>query len=253
MSEPALKKRKVIQRDQTNSQIRWKHLELLGVLSYLTTNFDLWQENHLKACNMAIRETNINRDDKALYNKIYSMIKAMEDYHKEVEKKNEKNQETSNRTSDGDGDGNSDVIMKDKDSTTTTNSYSNFVPQIPFTMEMVEKVYNQQIQNYDRLIEINREIIEKRHKEVRDLYEQISKRQTDLVKLIELANSKLEDLKNVTGGQCGMRSVADTLLCAGIADNLVLKRQRKAPNEKARKQNRNKEEFGNHFKSLKRS
>ncbi|GBB99824.1 hypothetical protein RclHR1_36490001 [Rhizophagus clarus] len=227
MSEPALKKRKVIQRDQTNSQIRWKHLELLGVLSYLTTNFDLWQENHLKACNMAIRETNINRDDKALYNKIYSMIKAMEDYHKEgkkspsyafmweedskiyglvkdmydktVEKKNEKNQETSNRTSDGDGDGNSDVIMKDKDSTTTTNSYSNFVPQIPFTMEMVEKVYNQQIQNYDRLIEINREIIEKRHKEVRDLYEQISKRQTDLVKLIELANSKLEDLKNVTG------------------------------------------------------
>ncbi|GBB97150.1 hypothetical protein RclHR1_29290001 [Rhizophagus clarus] len=188
--------------------MRWKTLELLGVLTFLNDNFELWQENHLKACIMAIKETNINRDGKAIYKKIYSLIKAMEDYHKDgkrttacaimweegskiydlvkdmydktKENRSEENQETSSRTSDGDGNG--DVIMRDNDAmtttndaTTTTNSYTNqLIPQ-----------------NYDQLIEIN--------KEVRDIYEQISKYQTEINKLNEKANSKLEILKNRTG------------------------------------------------------
>ncbi|GBB97151.1 hypothetical protein RclHR1_29290002 [Rhizophagus clarus] len=129
MSEPAPKK----------ASMRWKPFELIGVLTFLNDNFELWHENRRKACIMAIKETNINRDDKALYNKINSMIKAMEDYHKDgikspscaimwkhdkifdlvkdlydktVKKKNEENQETSSRTSDGGGNG--DVIVRSK-------------------------------------------------------------------------------------------------------------------------------------------
>lgn len=61
--------------------IRWKPLELIGVLTYLNDNFELWCANHRNACNMAIRETNINRDEKATYAKIYNLIRAMEEFH----------------------------------------------------------------------------------------------------------------------------------------------------------------------------
>lgn len=133
MSVP--KKRKEVHRDQPTPQTRWKPLELLGVLTFLNNNFNLWKENHQKACTDAIRETNINRNEQALYTKINSMIKALEEYFETgrksnscavmwdddnskiydlvkemydktkegVRKKSEK--ETSNCTSDGDGDG----------------------------------------------------------------------------------------------------------------------------------------------------
>lgn len=68
-----------------------------------------------------------------------------------------------------------------------------------FTIETIDKVYNEQIQNYDRLIVINRDMIEKRNKEVRELYEQISRRQAELIKLIQKANSKLDELGKITG------------------------------------------------------
>ncbi|PKY55018.1 hypothetical protein RhiirA4_410244 [Rhizophagus irregularis] len=61
--------------------IRWKPLELIGILTYLNDNFELWCANHRNACNMAIRETNINRDEKATYAKIYNLIRAMEEFH----------------------------------------------------------------------------------------------------------------------------------------------------------------------------
>jgi hypothetical protein len=62
-------------------QIRWKPLELLGVLTCINDNFDIWLDNHKNACNKAIKETNINRDVKAIYTKVNNMIKAMEEYH----------------------------------------------------------------------------------------------------------------------------------------------------------------------------
>jgi hypothetical protein len=77
------KKRKEIHRD---SQTRWKPLELFGVLTYLNDNFDMWYENRVSACSKAIDETNINRDERALYNKIHTMIKAMEDHLNEGKK-----------------------------------------------------------------------------------------------------------------------------------------------------------------------
>jgi hypothetical protein len=70
---------------------------------------------------------------------------------------------------------------------------------LPFTIETIDKVYNEQVQNYDRLIVINRDMIEKRNKEVRELYEQISRRQAELIKLIQKANSKLDELGKITG------------------------------------------------------
>ncbi|CAB4478846.1 hypothetical protein RhiirA5_476566 [Rhizophagus irregularis] len=220
------KKRKELHRDQSNTQTHWKPLELIGVLTFLNENFDLWSVNHLDASNKAIKETNINRDGKALYSKIYNMVKAMEDYveknnkstsytimwenskiydlvkemydktketkeTKEGERKKRK-KETSNHMSNGDG----DVTMKNNN-TTTTNQID--VPQLPFTIETIDKVYNEQVQNYDRLIVINRDMIEKRNKEVRELYEQISRRQAELIKLIQKANNKLDELGKITG------------------------------------------------------
>lgn len=73
------------------------------------------------------------------------------------------------------------------------------VPQIPFTIDMVDKIYNEQIQNYDRLVEINRNIIKKKNKEVRDLHEQITHRRTELIELIQKANNILDELKKFTG------------------------------------------------------
>ncbi|CAG8574517.1 2411_t:CDS:2 [Rhizophagus irregularis] len=169
------KKRKELHRDQSNTQTHWKPLELIGVLTFLNENFDLWSVNHLDASNKAIKETNINRDGKALYSKIYNMVKAMEDY---VEKNNKSTSYT--------------II-----NTTTTNQID--VPQLPFTIETIDKVYNEQVQNYDRLIVINRDMIEKRNKEVRELYEQISRRQAELIKLIQKANNKLDELGKITG------------------------------------------------------
>ncbi|RGB35088.1 hypothetical protein C1646_742465 [Rhizophagus diaphanus] len=220
MSVP--KKRKEVHRDQpTQIQIRWKPLELLGVLTFLNDNFDLWKENHQKACSDAIRETNINRNEQAIYTKINSMIKALEEYFetgrksnscaamwdddnskiydlvKEMydktkgEEKKESEKETPNCTSNGD-----DVVMNNN--MTTINIHTD-VPQIPFTIDMVDKIYNEQIQNYDRLVEINRNIIKKKNKEVRDLHEQITHRQTELIELIQKANNILDELKKFTG------------------------------------------------------
>ncbi|UZO05610.1 uncharacterized protein OCT59_025954 [Rhizophagus irregularis] len=181
------KKRKELHRDQSNTQTHWKPLELIGVLTFLNENFDLWSVNHLDASNKAIKETNINRDGKALYSKIYNMKQKKPKKVKEKKKK-----ETSNHMSDGDG----DVTMKNNN-TTTTNQID--VPQLPFTIETIDKVYNEQVQNYDRLIVINRDMIEKRNKEVRELYEQISRRQAELIKLIQKANNKLDELGKITG------------------------------------------------------
>jgi hypothetical protein len=81
--------------------------------------------------------------------------------------------------------------------TTTTNQIN--VPQIPFTIETIDNIYNEQIQNYDKLVKINRDMIVKRNKEVHELHEQISRRRTELINLIQKANSKLEELKKFTG------------------------------------------------------
>ncbi|CAB4444433.1 unnamed protein product [Rhizophagus irregularis] len=198
MSVP--KKRKEVHRDQpTQIQIRWKPLELLGVLTFLNDNFDLWRENHQKACSDAIKETNINRNEQAIYTKINSMIKALEEYFETGRKSNscsamrrkkESEKETPNCTSDGD-----DVVMNNNTMTTINID----VPQIPFTIDIVDKIYNEQIQNYDRLVEINRNIIKKKNKEVRDLHEQITHRQTELIELIQKANNILDELKKFTG------------------------------------------------------
>ncbi|PKY55017.1 hypothetical protein RhiirA4_474196 [Rhizophagus irregularis] len=242
MSVP--KKRKEVHRDQpTQIQIRWKPLELLGVLTFLNDNFDLWRENHQKACSDAIKETNINRNEQAIYTKINSMIKALEEYFETGRKSNscsamwdddnskiydlvkemydktkggekkESEKETPNCTSDGD-----DVVMnKYVDPFEISNFFFKFikillfyfsntmttinidVPQIPFTIDIVDKIYNEQIQNYDRLVEINRNIIKKKNKEVRDLHEQITHRQTELIELIQKANNILDELKKFTG------------------------------------------------------
>lgn len=69
---------------------------------------------------------------------------------------------------------------------------------MPFSMETIDEIYNEQIKRIDRSMLISKKLIETRNREIRDLYEQISKRRTELIELIEKANNKLEMLKVFT-------------------------------------------------------
>ncbi|RIA81391.1 hypothetical protein C1645_824779 [Glomus cerebriforme] len=77
----------------------------------------------------------------------------------------------------------------------TKASVSQMVPPIPFSIETIDEIYNEQVQKVDRLIVMSRETLEGRNREIRDLYKQISQRRSELIKLIEKANYKLEMLK----------------------------------------------------------
>ena len=68
-----------------------------------------------------------------------------------------------------------------------------------FSIEAVDNLCSEQIQKVDRTMTKFREEIETRNKEVRDLHVQISQRRTELIKLINKANNKLEMLKGFTG------------------------------------------------------
>ncbi len=60
---------------------------------------------------------------------------------------------------------------------------------MPFSIETIDE-----LQKIDR----NREKIEIRNREVRDLYEQISRHRTELINLIGKANNKLEMFRGFT-------------------------------------------------------
>ena len=60
--------------------LRWESSELVQVLTFLNVDFDTWYTNHLNACNKIIEATNSPRDAKSIYNKVHSMIKAMDEF-----------------------------------------------------------------------------------------------------------------------------------------------------------------------------
>lgn len=61
---------------------RWESSELIKILTFLNNNFGLWYKSHQDACVEAVKAVNINRDGKSVYNKVHSMIKAMEHFLK---------------------------------------------------------------------------------------------------------------------------------------------------------------------------
>jgi len=112
--------------------VRWESQELILVLNYLNNNFEKWYTSHINTCIKAIEATGSKRDAKSIYNKIHSLIRAMEDFLKtgkksttnaiiwedsnihtlvrnlyskaQEKKKQDKNKETINNKSDCDGD-----------------------------------------------------------------------------------------------------------------------------------------------------
>ncbi|RIA81388.1 hypothetical protein C1645_790546 [Glomus cerebriforme] len=187
-------------------RLRWKTLEIFKVLRFLEKNFDLWYENHQDACVKAIEVTGIDRDSNSVYRKIQTMIKDMDytlrtrrkstcaiirenktirDLLKNICEKSKERDEKEIKSSGGTNINNATEV-----------STSQMVPPIPFSIETVDKVYNEQVQKVDRLIVMSREMLEGRNKEIRDLYKQISQRRSELIKLIEKANHKLEMMKN---------------------------------------------------------
>lgn len=80
------------------------------------------------------------------------------------------------------------------EASTTTSQID--VPQMPFSIETIDEIYNEQIKKVENLVLKSKETIETRNQEIRDLYEQISHRRSELIELIEMANNKLNDLKD---------------------------------------------------------
>ncbi|RGB35087.1 hypothetical protein C1646_130040 [Rhizophagus diaphanus] len=192
-------------------QIRWKTLELIGILTYLNDNFELWCANHRNACNMAIRETNINRDEKATYAKVYNMIRAMEEFHQsekmynksKMKQESEKNKET---TADD------DIEMSISDDQINIEIMS---PSIaPLSIEAVNKLCDEKI---DQVYE-NQALVIKKIEEANDTFEKsnvkiyysaerakiicdeklskIAQLRSELIEMINIANVKYEALKN---------------------------------------------------------
>jgi hypothetical protein len=68
---------------------RWTPEELMTILKYLNENFESWYENRNAACSKATEAGNIGRDPKAVYNKIHTMLKTLEEYDKTKKKPND--------------------------------------------------------------------------------------------------------------------------------------------------------------------
>ena len=74
------------------------------------------------------------------------------------------------------------------------------IPQLSISIDAVDNLYNDQILKVERrareLMILSKETIDTRYKEVCDLTRKISQYQSELKKMIEDANDKLEKLKD---------------------------------------------------------
>ncbi|CAG8652263.1 16344_t:CDS:2 [Funneliformis caledonium] len=74
------------------------------------------------------------------------------------------------------------------------------VPSIPYTVEMIDELYNKQIQKAEHhvqeLLNVSKIKIDFNYKEVRDLAVQISQRRSELKKMTDELNDKMEKLRD---------------------------------------------------------
>ncbi|CAB4440359.1 unnamed protein product [Rhizophagus irregularis] len=199
---------------------RWESSEIVVVLNYLYDNFDTWYDSPYVACAEAIMATNVKRGGSSVYGKVHNMIRIMDDYlrtgkknsntcdilwqnkkvrdlikemcYKNTERKR-KDETTKNRKK---SISKAITTVTTEASTTTSPTSQIDVPQMPFSIETIDEIYNEQIKKVENLVLKSKETIETRNQEIRDLYEQISHRRSELIELIEMANNKLNDLKD---------------------------------------------------------
>jgi|SRR6266542_2220530 len=60
----------------------WDHSELIQILSFINTHFDLWYKNLYLACVKSKEAIETTRDIKSIYGKVLRMIRAVEYYLK---------------------------------------------------------------------------------------------------------------------------------------------------------------------------
>ncbi|RIA89523.1 hypothetical protein C1645_824776 [Glomus cerebriforme] len=210
----SVKKRRDIPRDP----IRWKPLELIAILNYLNNNFDLWSSNRLGACNNAKEATNIARDGKAIYSKVYSMIKAMDDYNKTGKKStantiiwdntkiHELVKDLCKKIKENKGGETSDdeSMSMDTDQITTEASTSRTydVPrQVPLSVETVDSLYNEKLQYISQLrstlietIENANSTLERSNIQTNYSTEDVNKRCNDKTQLAKKLRSELMEM-----------------------------------------------------------
>ncbi|CAG8574586.1 2416_t:CDS:2 [Rhizophagus irregularis] len=170
-----------------DTPIRWENAELIKILSYINNNIDMWCTNHLNACLKAIEATNNNkRDAKAVYNKIHSLIKAMDEFLKTGKKAQT-----------------CSIIWEE----------TKIHDLLPFSPDLIEKLYNEKCQQIaetrTRLTKIaesaksefdmvNFQIpfqLDSVETNCNDKVHQITLLRTELIEMIEKANNKYNELK----------------------------------------------------------
>ncbi|PKY54836.1 hypothetical protein RhiirA4_448170 [Rhizophagus irregularis] len=193
----------------------WSSSELIKVLEFINDNFDEYCKNRRKICNEAIKATNICRNGKSVYNKLFNLNRNMmisefksseptsrsikeskeirrlvsELYNKEKNKK-ENQKITEDRKSD-------DTKMNLDDDKVTIGAFTGQMDMF-FSIEKANKFCEEKIQNVNHYATISRELVEA-GLEVK--IEEILQLLSECVKTMEDRDSKvnklLENLESV--------------------------------------------------------
>ncbi|GBC08637.1 hypothetical protein RclHR1_08280005 [Rhizophagus clarus] len=189
----------------------WSNPELIKVLGHINNNFNKWHDNHQKVCNEAAKAAKTNRNAKSVYNKVYKLIKDMENshqisgsdkvrklvreiYRKTEEKTNEGKQEI---TKDLQSDDDIINILNTDQVTIETIEALNSQMDMLFSIEMANKFCDEKIQNINHTAEKTKEMVKDRcNRQI----ERFHQRRSELLKSIEDQNKLFEELGRFTIG-----------------------------------------------------
>ncbi|CAB5350145.1 unnamed protein product [Rhizophagus irregularis] len=204
---------------RADKSIFWPSSELIKVLEFINDNFDEYCKNRRKICNEAVKATNICRNGKSVYNKLFNLIRNMmisefksseptsrsikeskeirrlvsELYNKTnaKEKNKKENQKiTEDRKSD-------DTKMNLDDDKVTIGAFTGQMDMF-FSIENVNEFCEEKIQNVNHYATISKEIVESgleiKLEEILQLLSECEKTMKDRDSKV---NKLLEDLESV--------------------------------------------------------
>ncbi|CAB4478839.1 unnamed protein product [Rhizophagus irregularis] len=181
---------------RADKSIFWPSSELIKVLEFINDNFDEYCKNRRKICNEAVKATNICRNGKSVYNKLFNLnrnmmiseFKSSEPTSRSIKEKNQKI--TEDRKSD-------DTKMNLDDDKVTIGAFTGQMDMF-FSIENVNEFCEEKIQNVNHYATISKEIVESgleiKLEEILQLLSECEKTMKDRDSKV---NKLLEDLESV--------------------------------------------------------
>ncbi|CAG8574413.1 2405_t:CDS:2, partial [Rhizophagus irregularis] len=176
-----------------DKSIFWPSSELIKVLEFINDNFDEYCKNRRKICNEAVKATNICRNGKSVYNKLFNLIRNMmisEFKSSEPTSRSIKENKEIHRKSD-------DTKMNLDDDKVTIGAFTGQMDMF-FSIENVNEFCEEKIQNVNHYATISKEIVESgleiKLEEILQLLSECEKTMKDRDSKV---NKLLEDLESV--------------------------------------------------------